>query len=83
MPIQIANDNHLAELRKLTKSDLKYSMFETLEEFKVSVETSAFSIDESGYWACIDEFGNKYAGPSVRFDEEKPEWATHVWWYGK
>lgn len=83
MPIQIAEDNHLAELHKLRKADLEYAVFETLAEFEESIKSSAFSSDESGYWACVDKFGNKYSGDSVEFHEEKPEWATHVYWYGK
>lgn len=63
------------------EQDLLYAVFETLDEFKVSLESTAFGVDEVGYWAMIwSEDGKKYYGPSVR--EPRPEWATHVYWFG-
>jgi hypothetical protein len=80
MPIEIAADNHIGELKRLSKSDLQYAAFETLEEFAISQETRAYSCDEDGFWACISN-GVKYYGLSV--ESQKPDWATHVYWYGK
>ena len=80
MAIELAPDNHIGELKRLSKEDLCYAAFETLEEFGVSEQTHAYSCDESGYWACVSN-GVKYYGPPV--EDPKPDWATHVYWYGK
>ena len=80
MAIEIATDNHVGELKRLSKKSLRYAAFETEAEFNVSLEIGAYSVDESGYWACISN-GVKYYGPPV--EDPKPDWATHVYWYGK
>ena len=81
MAIEIAPDNHLATLHRLTKNDLEMAVFETVDQFKESCEDGSFTSDESGYWACEYE-GSKYCGPNVK-THKRPKWATHVYWYGK
>lgn len=91
--ITIHEENHLGiECRKLSKGELKYGMFNTLEDFIEHVETGFYSHhDCDGQWACIDPEGVKYCGDSVHYDQSgdgvklinKPEWATHVFWSSK
>jgi hypothetical protein len=80
--IEIASDNHIGtECKKLTKNQLKMTMFETIEEFHESEDSSCYdSSDCSAYWACIHEY-EQYVGNSIY--EPQPVWATHVWWYSK
>lgn len=91
--ITVHEENHLGtECRKLTKGELKYGMFNTLEDFIEHVETGFYSQhDCDGRWACVDSEGVKYCGDSVQYDQSgdgvefinKPEWATHVFWSSK
>lgn len=68
-------------LKKLSKRDLEYAEFVTIEEFKEQEETGFYiQGEESGFWACVHE-GSRFYGDSVT--TEKPNWATHVYWYGK
>lgn len=63
----------------ISEDDMEQAVFDTLEEFKSAVASTAFSEDEVGFWA-MEEDGKKYKGPSVR--TPKPHWATHVYWFG-
>ena len=89
--IELASDNHIAELAVLPKSEQKnaekWGSINTISEFKELVE-SGFVIhgEETALWACYHEF-RIYTGNNVEdwydLDFEKPDWATHVYWYGK
>lgn len=88
MAIEIAKDNHLAELKKLKKYELELCVFETLKEFKDSVESCSFLFgEETAYYACMDEEGNCYIGDLVCgsdwYENNIPSWCTHIYWYGK
>lgn len=94
MAIEVAADNHIGtECTPLHKSILKdlekkRIIWQTLDEWRDSVETSFYlDHDCSGTWCCEHE-GIKYgSGISVHtddLDEDKiPAWATHVLWYSK
>ena len=86
--IEIASDNHIGELTKLSKSDVKdglrYSNLCTVEEFEEQVDSGFVNSDETAMWACEYD-GSFYTGDSIDIYDmsDQPEWATHVYWYGK
>lgn len=91
--ITIHEENHLAELHKLSKADRKFGMFRTLDEFKEDIFSSFYcGGDCSAYWACVhgdDVYEGNYVSFNEDYDSEevewvnKPDWATHVYWYSK
>lgn len=91
--ITIHEENHLHGLHKMSKSDRKSGMFRTLDEFKEDIFSSFYcNSDCSAYWVCVHG-EDVYEGRHVSFDEDynteevewinKPDWATHVYWYSK
>lgn len=91
--IEIASDNHIAELRKLSKRDVKdglnWGSLVDLETFKEQVLSGFVGSDETSMWCCFHD-GEYYVGADdVYFDcwnqkfVNKPDWATMVYWYGK
>lgn len=90
----VHEENHLGvECRKLSKTDRNSGIFRTLEEFKDDIFHSFYcSNDCASYWACMHG-DDAYKGGLVAFKEDydteevewinKPDWATHVYWYSK
>lgn len=91
MAIELALDNHIAELRKLTKADVKSGLrwgnLVDIETFREQLESGFVGSDETAMWCC-ENTGDYYTGDCVDVDFanefiNQPEWATHVYWYGK
>lgn len=91
MPIVIAEDNHIAELAKLSKADVKdglrWGNLVDLNTFRDQIDSGFVGSDETALWCCCYD-GEYYTGDSVEvnFSNEYanlPKWATHVYWYGK
>lgn len=91
MAIVIAEDNHIAELAKLSKADVKdglrWGNLVDLDTFRDQIDSGFVGSDETALWCCYHD-GEYYTGDGVEVDYDneylnQPEWATHVYWYGK
>lgn len=87
MGIELAPDNHIAELELVDGFLKEVSVIETLEDFKGSCNSTAFSSDETAHWCCVHE-GKHYIGDTmipehIGDSAYHPTWATHILWYGK
>lgn len=59
--ITIHEENHLAELYKLSKTDRKSGMFRTLDEFKEDIFSSFYcDSDCSAHWAYLQVYSFPY-----------------------
>lgn len=96
--IEIASDNHLFELEKLSKATVKSSIrwgsLVDIGTFKEQVLSGSITTDETCQWCCFHA-GHYYVGDYVYWDKteedgndtiefkNKSEWANMVYWYGK
>ena len=67
--------------RKLSKAEVSGAITDTLEEFKDSVESTAYSVDEFGVWAVIHN-GDFYSIASIEDPRVPAPGATHALWWG-
>lgn len=86
MAIEIAPDNHLADLKEADEDSGELCTF---EEFKEAVDSGACGPDEYVHWACVYEGRTYFTPKTLHLDrygrlsfDIRPEWATHVYWYG-
>lgn len=67
--------------RKMSKAEVAGAITDTLEEFKDSVETTAYSVDEFGVWAVVYD-GSFYSIDAIEDPATPAPGATHAVWWG-